>query len=210
MAVSSCIQRRTINSGKLKGIEPVISTILIIGILAAAAGAAYQWGMPIMQKNVDKTSLYSSENFINELDKKIDGVAKNGGSDELVFSAPGMIKVMPQEDRIEFTLETEGSIYAPGGFVCLSRDCDLNAGIWGEDEYSARGVEVAQTNDRYAVTKYSLIMRNLTKDGNIYMRDIITLANATITSGQGSRIIITKAGETRGDIKRTLIKIDLV
>jgi hypothetical protein len=199
-----------IKSLKLKGIEPVISGILIIGVLAVISGVAYQWGMPIMQKNVGTTQLHSSEDFARMLDKKIDDVAKSGGSDELTFSIPGQITIKPLEDRIDFTVETSGSIYSSGGFVCFSRNCDLNSGIWGVDGYSVIGAQVSTSDQNYALTKYSIIFRNLTADKLTYSRDLVTPRNATLTGSENSKLTITKIGEVRGNTTTTIIKIDLL
>jgi len=197
-------------SRKLKGLEPIISTILIIGVLSFASLMAYQWGMPMMEKNVDKTKLYNAETFLRTLDQKIDDVSKNGGSDQIVFDVPGEISVDPANEKIEFTLETTGSIYAPGGFACFSRNCDLAGGIWGQDTYSVLGAEVIQTNDRYAITKYELIFRNLSVGNYTYLRDIVTVSNTTIPGSKGTRILVTKVGEERGNPVKTIIKIDLL
>lgn len=202
-------------SRKLKGLEPVISTLLIIGVLAAASFTAYEWGMPIMQKNVDKTQLYSAETFTSMLDKKIDDVARNGGSDEVIFNIPGQLVINPTEDKIEFTVESSGSLYSPGGFVCFSENCDLKKGVWGTDSYSVIGSEVALADQGYSFTRYSIIFRNLTSGsatiGNqIYVRDIVTPSNTILTGSEGAKILITKVGEERGNPIKTIIKIDLL
>ena len=197
-------------SGKLKGIEPVISGILIVGVLAVVTGIAYQWGMPLMQKNVGTTELHSAEDFERTLDKKIDDVAKNGGSDEITFNSQGQILVNPTDDRIDFTIETSGSIYSPGGFVCFSRNCYLQTGVWGEDGYSVIGAQVSASDQNYALTKYSIIFRNLTAGNLIYSRDLVTPRNATLTGSKNAKLIITKIGEERGNTTKTIIKIDLL
>jgi hypothetical protein len=197
-------------SKRLKGIEPVISGILIIGVLAVITGVSYQWGMPLMQKNVGTTELHSAEDFARLLDKKIDDIAKNGGSDEITFTSPGQIVVSPLEDRIDFTIETSGSIYSQGGFVCFSRNCDLQNGVWGEDGYSVIGAQVSASDQNYALTKYSVIFRNLTAENLVYSRDIVTPRNATLAGSKNARLIITKIGEERGNTTKTIIKIDLL
>ncbi|MBN2095258.1 MAG: hypothetical protein JW727_04370 [Candidatus Aenigmarchaeota archaeon] len=211
MEIVPVFQAKPKNS-KRKGIAPVISTIMIIGVLAGITGLAYQWGMPMMQKNVGTTELYSAENFLKNLDKKIDDIAKNGGSEEVVFSVPGELHIDPIEDRIDFSVETSGSIYAPGGFICFTRNCDLDEGVWGEDTYSVIGAQVSQGDDRYAMTTYSVILRNLSAGSGtyIYSRDIVTPFNVTLVGSEGARMLITKLGEERGNVTRTIIKIDLI
>jgi hypothetical protein len=210
MTKSPCLKSKKRHYSKLKGIEPIISSILIIGVLAAVTGIAYQWGMPMMQKNVGKTELFSAENFLKTLDKKIDDIAKTGGSEEVVFNVPGHITIDPENDRIDFTMDTGGSIYAPGGFICFSRNCDLDTGIWGVDGYSVTGAQVLQSTDSYAQTRYSIIFRNLTADQYTYIRDIVTPFNATLSGSENARLLITKIGEQRGNVTKTIIKIDLL
>jgi hypothetical protein len=116
----------------------------------------------------------------------------------------------PTNDRIDCTIDTGGSIYAPGGFICFSRNCDLDEGIWGVDGYSVIGAQVVQSSDSYAQTKYSIIFRNLTADQYTYVRDIVTPFNATLNGGENARLLITKIGEQRGNVTKTIIKIDLL
>jgi hypothetical protein len=194
----------------LKGVAPLVSSILIIGVLAGITGIAYQWGMPMMQKNVGKTELYSAETLLKNLDKKIDDVARNGGREEVLFNLPGEIKVYDADNRIEFILETSGSIYAPGGFICFSRNCDLDEGIWGEDSYTVLGAQVLQSDRKYAQTKYILLFRELISDSATYTRDIVTTEGGTLTGSKGNKIVISKIGEERGDTIKTIIKIDLI
>lgn len=196
---------------KLKGVSPVISSILIVGVLATVTGVAYQWGLPLIQKNLDITTLNKAEDFFRLIDKKVDGVAVSGNTEEIVFNLPGEIRVDPENDKIEFSFETSGSIYAPGGFVCFSRDCNLEEGTWGEDSYSVIGARVEQSGEYYTLTTFSITQRNLTSAKKSYRRDIITPGNATISGGENSKLIISKESEERiNTTTRTIIRIDLI
>lgn len=201
----------TFKTKSLKGVAPLVSTIMIVGVIAAITGVAYQWGMPMMQKNVGKTELYASETLLRTLDNQIDNVAKNGGSEEILFNLPGELQVNAEEDMIVFSIETSGSVYAAGGFICFSRNCDLNEGVWGEDPYSVIGARVSQSDENYAQTNYILQFRNLTDGDMTYHRDIVTPDNVTLVGSEGSRLLVTKIGESRGDdTVETIIKIDRI
>ncbi|RLJ02614.1 MAG: hypothetical protein DRP10_00575 [Candidatus Aenigmatarchaeota archaeon] len=194
---------------KFKGITPLISSILIVGILAIITGLAYEWGMPMIQKNIDITTLNKAENFLRELDKKIDDVAKLGGSEELIFNLPGEITINPENNTIEFFLKTSGSIYMQGGFVCFSRNCNLTNGIWGKDSYSVIGVQVDQFEEYATITTYKIIYRNLTSDTKTYILDVVTPQNVTLVGSENSRLLIKKLGEERGKITKTIIWLDI-
>jgi len=194
---------------KFKGMSPLISSILIVGILAVITLIAYEWGMPMIQKNIDITTLNKAENFLRQLDKKIDDVAKLGGNEELIFNLPGEITINPENNIIEFYLKTSGSIYMQGGFVCFSRNCNLTNGIWGKDSYSVIGVQVDQFEEYATITTYKIIYRNLTSDTKTYILDIVTPRNATLVGSENSRLLIKKIGEERGTITKTIIWLDI-
>jgi len=193
---------------KFKGMAPLISSILIVGILAVITLIAYEWGMPMIQKNIDITTLNKAENFLRQLDKKIDDVAKLGGNEELIFNLPGEITINPENNIIEFYLKTSGSIYMQGGFVCFSKNCNPE-GTWGKDSYSIIGAQVDQFDEYATITTYKIIYRNLTSDTKTYILDIVTPRNATLVGSENSRLLIKKIGEERGTITKTIIWLDI-
>ena len=200
------------NNRKFKGMAPLISSILLIGILAILVSIAYQWGTPMIQKNIDTTTLYKAEDFLRKLDKKIDDVARLGGTEELIFNMPGEININPENNIIKFSLKTGGSIYRQGGFVCFNRNCNPT-GTWGEDSYSIIGAQV-DTFEKYAtITTYKIIYRNLTREEGFnkktYFLDITTPGNTTLIGSKNSRLLIEKIGEKRGAVTKTIIKLDI-
>ena len=196
---------------KLKGVTPIISSILLVGVLAAVTGVAWQWGVPIIQKNLDVSTLTKAENFISNLDDKINNVAESGSTEEIIFDLPGDVRIDPESDRIEISLITSGSIYAPGGFVCFSRNCNLEGGTFGDDSYSVVGVQTS-SDESNALTTFSIIQRNLTSPGKVYQRNIITPDDGVVVGGRNSRFIISKESENRTDSTTiiTVIKIDVI
>ena len=201
------------NNRKFKGASPIISSILTIGILAIITGIAYQWGMPMIQKNIDITTLNKAENFLRNLDDSVSDIAKTGGTEELIFNLPGEININPENNTIKFSLRTSGSIYMQGGIICFNRNCNLTEGTWGKDSYSVINAQVYQFEEYATITTYSIIYRNLTRgkgfNKKIYLLDIVTPGNATIVGSENSRISIEKIGEERGDVTKTIIKLDI-
>ncbi len=198
------------NSRKFKGVAPIISSILIVGILAVLTFSAYQWGMPMIQKNIDITTLNKAENFLRKLDNSISDITKTGGTDELIFNLPGEINIEPEKNTIEFSLKTSGSIYMQGGSVCFSKNCNSTEGTWGKDSYSVISAQVDQFDKYAAMTTYKIIYRNLTREeGRVYLLDIVTPGNATIVGSENSKILIEKIGEERGDVTKTIVKLDI-
>lgn len=192
---------------------PLISSILIVGILAILTFIAYQWGMPMIQKNIDITTLNKAENFLRKLDNSISDIAKTGGTEELTFNLPGEININPENNTIEFYLKTTGSIYMQGGFVCFSRNCNLTEGTWGKDSYSVIGAQVDQFEKYATITTFSITYRNLTRgegfNKKTYFLDIVTPGNATIVGSENSKLLIEKIGEERGDVTKTIIELDI-
>lgn len=193
----------------LKGITPVISTIMLIGILSVITFSAYQWGLPLIDKSMSNSILLNAESFLGIVDQEIYQIAKSGGSKEILFDLPGDIRVYPNENKIEFSLATEGSIYMQGGAICLSLSCDKTPGIFGEDSYSVLEVESQQLGDQNTVTAYTLTYRNLTSSSRTYELDIVTPGNAILTGSKNSRLIITKSGEIKSGVVRTIIEIGI-
>ncbi len=198
------------NSRKFKGVAPLISSILIVGILAILTFIAYQWGMPMIQKNIDITTLNKAEDFLRKLDNSISDITRTGGTEELIFNLPGEINIEPEKNTIEFSLKTGGSIYVQGGSVCFSRNCNPTEGTWGKDSYSVISAQVDQFEKYATITTYKIIYRNLTReDGRVYLLDIVTPGNATIVGSENSKISIEKIGEERGDVTKTIVKLDI-
>ncbi len=198
------------NSRKFKGASVVISSIMLIGVLLVITSIAYTWGMPMIQRNMDKPTLYKAENFLTKLDKKVDEVAKLGSIEEITFNIPGEIKIDAKNNTIEFSVQTETAIYGGGQFICFSKSCNTTWGEFGIDSYSVTGAYVHMLDDYASITTYKIIYRNLTKsDGSVYLLDIVTVSNATIIGSENSKIVISKIGEERGALTKTLVLVDI-
>jgi len=198
------------NFKKFKGASVIISSIMLIGVLLIVTSTVYTWGMPIIQRNMDKPTLYKAEKFLTKLDKKIDEVVKLGSIEEITFNIPGKIRIDAKNNTIEFSVQTKTAIYGRGQFTCFSKSCNTTGGEFGKDSYSVTGAYVHMLDDYASLTTYKIIYRNLTKsDGSVYLLDIVTPYNATIIGSENSKIIISKIGEKRGPLTKTLVLIDI-
>ena len=73
----------------------VISVILISGIIISLVGAAYFWGMPLVEKRSIVTQTQTAENFILRLSEAVIGIANTGAGTQS-FDVPfGSVKIVP-------------------------------------------------------------------------------------------------------------------
>lgn len=76
-------------AGLLAGQTEVVSLVLISGIVIALAGAAYMWGLPLLEKRSASADFAAATNMISEIDRKILSLANaGGGRAEMGLSKP--------------------------------------------------------------------------------------------------------------------------
>lgn len=117
----------------MKGQHEALSAILITGVLIGVVGSVYFWGMPLIEKNRDISTLKNSEEFMKNLNEKIKYVANHGGRDQIKITVPGIV-TFDGED-ILFEVETTGVIYSIGSPIPITKNpCTLTEGRWGLQE----------------------------------------------------------------------------
>jgi hypothetical protein len=79
----------------MKGQVSVISIILISGIVIALVGAAYMWGVPLIEKRSVMTEFQTAQNFMLGLNDRIVGMANSGAGRESLNLPSGLIRVIP-------------------------------------------------------------------------------------------------------------------
>lgn len=139
----------------MKGQQQAVSAILISGILIGVVGSVYFWGVPLIQKNQDVTTLTTAEEFMKNLDEKIRFIANNGGRDAVLIPDGGIAAFSGGE--ITYTIITDGTIYATGVPVPLGRhnECLINDGEFGKIPPGILCITSAQLNEDYE-NAYSL------------------------------------------------------
>jgi len=195
-----------------KGVSPVLSSIMIVAILAIVIGYALKWGMPIMQKNIALSKLKEGELIFTKIHDKIEGVVKVGGSEEIVLQVDGRMIVDPKNDSITLRLVSEGTIYGTG-FTCFTENCE-EEGTLGEDDFAIYGVETHAFGNRF-LHIYILKMRNLTsKEGKKYRVDLLSVIGNEVSDerklfgNKGDKIVIMNLGvEESGNVTKEKVGI---
>ncbi len=199
----------------MKGIAPIISSIIIVGIYLFLISLAYNWGMPMAEENLDIPTLTKSESFLFSLSDKMDRVISHKNKEKIVFDLPGKIYIDSKNNQIYFPILTDGTIYSSDSSVCFSKNCNSTQGIFGKDKFYFREVEVNEFRYGKGTTNnYYLKFRNLTSKDNIYNVDLITYGNTTLVGDKGTDLIIKNFGRNIDDISggkeiSTLIKLSL-
>jgi len=190
----------------MKGQQEVLSVVLISGILIGVVGSVYFWGVPLVQKNKDVAMLEGAETFMKTLDTRLKYVANNGGRDQLTVSVPGIVKFDPAADTITLTIDTEGTIYASGADIPLSRNsvCSATTGVFGTDDPDVICVKSTKLSENKYRTVYTLKYLKLV-NSNVIKDYSIALQGTAKSGGQQSRVSFENLGNTQVTSGRTLI-----
>ncbi|MFP4046056.1 MAG: hypothetical protein ACLFS3_03275 [Candidatus Aenigmatarchaeota archaeon] len=148
---------------KDKGQIEVVSAILLTGIMISLVSVAYFWGLPMIEKQKDRTKLRQTENFLKDLNDAVKEVARNGGRRQVNGEIPGSLKfesaTPPDHDNITIKFKTTGSLMATGKTVYLVGNSNMEAPVTSE-----AGIVTAyseQIEDMYEI-EMKLFYRNLT------------------------------------------------
>ncbi len=66
-------------TNRLRGQTEAVSIVLLSGIVISLVGAAYFWGMPLIDKRAASTDFTSANNLMTDINKKILSLANAGG-----------------------------------------------------------------------------------------------------------------------------------
>lgn len=189
----------------MKGQQDVLSTIIVSGILISVVGSVYLWGLPLIQKNQDITTLQSSEDFMLQLNEKIKFIANNGGKDRMQVTVPGVLEV--REGRIELRVDTQGTIYAAEAEIPLgTNECFRVQGTWGVHESSVFCVKSKKQGETKFRTTYSIEYIEL-KSPTLKSYKI-DLQGSTI-GGQDRVLTIENMGTVENDLTKAVVKLEI-
>lgn len=95
----------------MKAQTEIIAFVLIFMVSVVLIFSAIMWGKPLFEKNIDASSLASAEQFMKELDRKIQSIASKGGKERMDFNLKGTLKLIEgketvPDDVIEFEAST--------------------------------------------------------------------------------------------------------
>lgn len=200
----------------MKGQQEIVSAVLISGILIGVVGSVYFWGVPLIQKNQDISTLKSAEDFMRSLNDKIKFVANNGGRDRLRLDVPGIIEFFPaggSDARIELTVDTKGTIYAAEAEIPLSRnECSRTSGTFGVHDSSVLCVRSKKLGENDYTTIYTLryIQLNVLQSGAPARSFLLNMQGPGNSGGQNKFVVFDNTGSTeQGTVVKTNVRIDI-
>jgi len=189
---------------KIKAISEIISVVMIVVISIGLISAAYMYGLPLIQKSQDKSTLERTISFFDynnpsSLPKKIEFVANTGSAEVLTLDTQGIWEVHPFNENsplnnsIIFSffskvtnIDTQDPISLTPGSTCSSR-----SGIVGKDSFSVVCIKGSPVFDGYNIT-YMIFLRNLTSpSGEIYSIKIVS-PTGTIMRSTGKTLRISR------------------
>lgn len=126
----------------MKGQTDIISVVIIFVISLGLVSTAYLWGVPLIQKRqdtalVDRIGKSFDKNNANSLEKKIEYVANNGGSETYVADTDGIWQYNSTNNSLDFSFTAKASKIAVGtGWVAVSSgNTNLNGTLGIDDSY---------------------------------------------------------------------------
>ena len=126
----------------MKGQTDIISVVIIFVISLGLVSTAYLWGIPLIQKRqdtalVDRIGKSFDKNNANSLEKKIEYVANNGGSDTFVADTDGIWQYNSTNNSLDFSFTAKASKIATAiGWVAVSSgNTNLNGTLGLDDSY---------------------------------------------------------------------------
>jgi hypothetical protein len=192
----------------MKGQQEALTVVLISGILISVVGSVYLWGLPMIQKSMDVSTLENSENFVMSLNEKIKYVANNGGREQLRITVPGTVTF--DDGKMELSIETQGTIYATAAQIPLGKNyCTATQGSWGINDPETLCVVSQKLGDNKYVTKYELKYIELrTQSIKSYK---IMLVGSTSSGGMDHMINIENKGTSEeNNLINTIIEIKII
>ncbi|MBI4019767.1 MAG: hypothetical protein HY367_00420 [Candidatus Aenigmarchaeota archaeon] len=128
-------------------VEP-ITLIIITGIVVALVGAAYAWGVPLIQKRTAVSDFSSAERFMVDLDQAITDVANRGGGERSVDIPKGFVTVDTALNAVLLEMSMEQPLLLDST-VPLRTTFLGDVGKFGEAEPRVIDVTVAREGTRY-------------------------------------------------------------
>ncbi len=201
----------------MKGVVEIVSILLIVVFAIALVAAAYEYGLPLIQKRqdtatVDTVKTYFDPNNVNSLPAEIVNIANNQGQTQFISSVGGFWQLYPcadtmpgggyysgcgnfgaENNSIAFTFASRASEIAPNvGWVSLSgTNCPPANGNLGSDPADVVCVRTDSTGLGVYNITYRIWFRQLVDpNGNIYKINLLQHPSTALTSTGSSVQII--------------------
>jgi len=195
----------------LFGQTEAISLVLISGIVVSLVGAAYFWGMPLIDKRAASTDFTAASSLIMDINKKIVSLANaGGGRAEIELSKA--VTLVPAEaadlnnNSLVVTYGVKQPILYPaaeGGTLYLGAasfgDMSESTGVFGQSSPSVITVRQAKTPEGQYILSNKLWYRQLRTSGAQVKSYVIKLcgdtdASCTIKATGTSKLILSFKG----------------
>jgi len=151
----------------MKGQTDIISVVIIFVISLGLVSTAYLWGIPLIEKKqdtalVDRVAKSFDRNNANSLEKKIEYIANNGGSDTFVADTNGIWYYNSSENSLQFSFTAKASKIATNlGWIALSSgNINLNGTLGIDDSFIVFGRSDITPSGQYNIS-YKVQFRTL-------------------------------------------------
>jgi hypothetical protein len=194
-----------------KAQSPVLSYVLILGIVLASVSAAYLWGVPLLKKGEASSKVELAKNSMIQLKREVDSVISGGGQASFSINSYGTIMVSEEDNSIYYSLYVQRAPYALDVWIPLTSnemfgvvgtEEENSTALLGLEEPSVLLVRVEKAGEGYLVT-YRLALREL-DDSNTaegYLNKFTPVGNARVEQGRHA-IVIRKGESTRGGVSK--------
>ncbi len=190
-----------------KAQSPVLSYVLILGIVMASVSAAYLWGVPLLKKGEASSKVELAKNSMIQLKREVDAVITGGGQRSFGMEIYGIMAVSEEDNSLYYSLYVERAPYALNVWIPLTSNNmfgvkgtseENSTALLGTDEPSVLLVKVERAGEGYVVT-YRLALRELddSETGDGYLNKFIPLGNARAEQGRYT-VILRKGDSMRG------------
>jgi hypothetical protein len=206
---------------RIKAVSEIISVVMIVVISIGLISAAYLYGLPLIQKSQDKSTLERIISFFDyynpsSLPSKVEFVANTGSTEALTLDAQGIWEVHPYDENsplnnsIIFSFFSRVTNINTNEPISLTpgATCPPTQGIAGKDSFAVVCISGNPIFDGFNIT-YFVFFRNLTSSENTYSIQLVSPTGTKIAStGKSIRISRLSIDKTQNFIA-TKVKIEL-
>jgi hypothetical protein len=158
---------------RIKAVSEIISVVMIVVISIGLISAAYLYGLPLIQKSQDKSTLERIISFFDyynpsSLPQKVEFVANTGFTEVLTLDAQGIWEVHPFNETSPLNNSIIFSFFSKVTNINISKpislttgeSCPPTTGTIGKDSFSVVCISGNPIYDGFNIT-YFIFFRNL-------------------------------------------------
>ncbi len=203
------------NTSRLRGQTEAVSIVLLSGVVITLVGAAYFWGMPLIDKRAASTEFTAASSLMTDINKKILSLANAGGGTAEIELSKALTLVPaeafdPSNNSLIMTYGVNQPIIYPGaegGTIYLGAtnfgDISESIGVFGQSSPGVMTVKQSKTLEGGFILYNRLWYRQLRTSGAQAKMYLIKLCGDTDTTncnkqytGTGKLILSFKSTET--------------